>query len=104
MRNFPRPDPWRLVPRWCGFPKTGRAETIPADVYLIREALQEHGVECTVRVASDGKEVLRMIAEETTGQPGLIILDLNLPRHDGIEILERLRQSARMAHVPVVVL
>jgi chemotaxis family two-component system response regulator Rcp1 len=82
------------------------AEDNPADVYLIREALKEHGVECSMQVASDGKEVLSLISEETPGADDLelIILDLNLPRHDGIEILERLRESTRLAHVPVVVL
>ena len=84
------------------------AEDNPADVYLIREALHEHGVECAVRVASDGKEVLEIISEQDSpadAEPfGLIILDLNLPRHDGIEILEKMRTIARMAHVPVVVL
>src|ERR1051326_4737840 len=82
------------------------AEDNPADVYLIREALKEHGVECSMQVASDGREVLSLISGEATGaeELGLIILDLNLPRHDGIEILERLRESTRLAHVPVVVL
>jgi len=82
------------------------AEDNPADVYLIREALKEHGFECSMQVASDGKEVLSLISEETPGAEDLelIILDLNLPRHDGIEILERLRESTRLAHVPVVVL
>jgi CheY-like chemotaxis protein len=89
-------------------PKILLAEDNPADVYLIREALHEHGVECTIRVASDGKEVLSIISDESapddTEPIGLIILDLNLPRHDGIEILERMRAMARLAHVPVVVL
>src|ERR1700681_4831675 len=84
------------------------AEDNPADVYLIREALREHGVDCTVRVASDGTDVLRIISPERSPAEadglGLIILDLNLPRHDGIEILQRLRESVRLAHVPVVVL
>ena len=84
------------------------AEDNPADVYLIREALREHGVDCTLRVASDGKDVLRIISPEqpdAEAQPlGLIILDLNLPRHDGIEILQRLRETPELAHVPVVVL
>jgi CheY-like chemotaxis protein len=84
------------------------AEDNPADVYLIREALREHGVECSMQVASDGKEVLGLIMDEGSEQAPeefeLIILDLNLPRHDGIEILERLRESTRLAHVPVVVL
>jgi chemotaxis family two-component system response regulator Rcp1 len=84
------------------------AEDNPADVYLIREALREHGVDATVRVASDGREVLQLIcpdnAETAVPRLDLIILDLNLPRHDGIEILERLRGSAQLADVPVVVL
>ena len=84
------------------------AEDNPADVYLIREALREHGVDASVRVASDGREVLRIICPETadTVVPclNLIILDLNLPRHDGIEILEQLRGSSVLAAVPVVVL
>jgi CheY-like chemotaxis protein len=84
------------------------AEDNPADVYLIQEALREHGVQCSMHVASDGKEVLNLIAAEpaagTEQEFSLIILDLNLPRHDGIEILERLRESARLARVPVVVL
>jgi CheY-like chemotaxis protein len=84
------------------------AEDNSADVYLIREALKEYGVNCPVRLASDGKDVLQLIAPENPGDDtpefGLIILDLNLPRHDGIEILQRLRENDRFAHVPVVVL
>jgi CheY-like chemotaxis protein len=81
------------------------AEDNAADVYLIREALREHGVNCKVDVAPDGSEVLRMLSctpsrEETLD---LIILDLNLPRHDGIEILQRIR-DAGLQHIPVVVL
>jgi CheY-like chemotaxis protein len=84
------------------------AEDNAADVYLIREALKEYGVECPVRLAMDGKDVLQMISpQDPLCEPldfGLIILDLNLPRHDGIEILQRLRENVRLAHVPVVVL
>ena len=84
------------------------AEDNPADVYLIREALREHGVDCTLHVASDGGEMLRIISSEQAWtedrRPALIILDLNLPRHDGTEILERLRETPELARVPVVVL
>jgi CheY-like chemotaxis protein len=84
------------------------AEDNPADVYLIREALHEHQVHCEIRVATDGDEVLRIIFGEPPHPAGtqfrLIILDMNLPRHDGIEILQRLHQAAEFAHVPVVVL
>ncbi len=81
------------------------AEDNPADVYLIREALKEHGVSCTVRTAADGKDVLALIATgEGNWSPDLIILDLNLPRHDGIEILQKVRATKSIAGVPVVVL
>ena len=88
------------------------AEDNPADVYLVREALVEHDVAATLRVASNGQEVLRILSIEGSGEPeagasgrlALIILDLNLPRHDGIEILERLHQTKALAHIPVVVL
>ena len=83
------------------------AEDNPADVYLIRAALEEHGVGLPLQVAADGREVLQIISQlegmaET--QLNLIILDLNLPRHDGIEILQRLRESERLSRIPVVVL
>jgi CheY-like chemotaxis protein len=82
------------------------AEDNPADVYLIREALREYGVQCSLQVVSDGQEVLRILSGEAGDVPvvDLVILDLNLPRHDGIEILQRLRDSSTLAHVPVVVL
>lgn len=84
------------------------AEDNAADVYLIREALREHGVDCGLRVAGDGQQVLRILsgaeAHPDAVSPALIILDLNLPRHDGIEILHRLQQTPELRHVPVVVL
>jgi chemotaxis family two-component system response regulator Rcp1 len=89
-------------------PEVLLADDNPSDVYLIREALREHSVDCTLRVVSDGKDALGIISgEPENARPGslsLIILDLNLPRHDGIEILQKIRQSAWLEHVPVVVL
>jgi CheY-like chemotaxis protein len=81
------------------------AEDNPADVYLVREALRENGVACNLRVAPDGKEVLEILARELPGgkELNLIILDLNLPCHDGIEILERLRDMG-LSRIPVVIL
>jgi CheY-like chemotaxis protein len=83
------------------------AEDNPADVYLIRVALEEHGIDLPLEVAADGKEVLQIIERESRAEStdlSLIILDLNLPRHDGIEIMERLLETGRLAQVPVVVL
>lgn len=83
------------------------ADDNPSDVYLIREALREHEVDCNVRVAADGREALNFISGISGADAeklGLIILDLNLPRHDGIEILQRLRDCPGLMHIPVVVL
>ena len=83
------------------------AEDNPADIYLILEALREHGVDNPISVASDGRRVLELIAKAEPAETQhlrLIILDLNLPLHDGIEILQELRKSAALAAVPVVVL
>ena len=99
-------------------PEVLLADDNPSDVYLIREALREHGVNCKLHVVSDGKDALRVISGETGnadagsisltgplyGGLSLIILDLNLPRHDGIEILQKLRESVALEHIPVVVL
>lgn len=83
------------------------AEDNPSDVYLIRIALQEHGIEVPLQVVTDGGEALQILYGQATldqTQLNLIILDLNLPRHDGIEILQRLRDSELLARIPVVVL
>ena len=84
------------------------AEDNPADVYLIREALREHGVDCELRIAEDGQQVMRILSDTDSdpdrSAPALIILDLNLPRHDGIEILQHLRDRVALRRVPVVVL
>lgn len=80
------------------------AEDNPADVFLIYEALKEHEVACTVRTAADGREVLTLLAPGAAWHPDLIILDLNLPRHDGIEILQKLNSTGACTGIPVVVL
>ncbi len=88
-------------------PKILLGEDNPADVYLIRVALAEYGIEIPLQVAADGREFLQILYEQgmlDQSQLNLIILDLNLPLHDGIEILQLLRESERLAHIPVVVL
>ena len=84
------------------------AEDNPADVYLIQRALKEHGVGHEVQVCSDGRDILQIVSGEgplsKTERLALIILDLNLPRHSGIEVLERLKANPDLSHVSVVVL
>ena len=83
------------------------AEDSPSDVYLIRIALEHHGIDVPLQVVGDGAEVLRILGRQDAldeRQLDLIILDLNLPRHDGIEILQRLQDSNLLNRIPVVVL
>lgn len=84
------------------------AEDNPADVYLIREALREHGVDCDVLVLKDGAEALHYVSQfdkdHSTFCPELFILDLHLPKHDGEEVLSLLRTSERCGKIPVIVM
>lgn len=83
------------------------AEDNPADVYLIGHVLREHGVAFDLEVAENGKQAMSFLLGEAsfskTARPGLILLDLNLPQHDGTEILRCIRQHRLLASVPVVV-
>lgn len=88
-------------------PRILLAEDNPADVYLIRTALMEHGIDLSLEVVADGRDVLQLLDQQEAfadPQIKLIILDLNLPRHDGIEILQRIHDSERLRRIPVVVL
>jgi CheY-like chemotaxis protein len=83
------------------------AEDNPADIYLIRRALAENSVRCLLQVALDGDEALSLLRSEgkfkDAARPNLILLDLNLPRHDGMEILQHVRQDRQLADVPVII-
>lgn len=76
-----------------------------ADVYLIREALHEHAVAHRMEILTDGKAAIQFFSRpEQAPNPDLIILDLNLPQHDGIEILKMIRSNGgELARVPVAV-
>jgi CheY-like chemotaxis protein len=85
------------------------AEDNPADVYLLREALAaECAGEIDVVVAQDGEEALDFVqgrgAFHAAGRPDLIILDLNLPKSDGNDVLKAIRETASLSAVPVVIL
>lgn len=78
-----------------------------ADVGLIREALTEHCVDCELVVINNGEAAIRFIEEVDAGLhpcPHLVILDLNLPRKPGTEVLVQMRASRLCSHVPLVVL
>jgi DNA-binding response OmpR family regulator len=84
------------------------AEDNPADVLLVREALKEHGINYALHVFSDGAKMLAHI-DQLDGNSAiprfdLLILDMHLPKHDGEEILKRLRSTEHHAQSPVIVM
>jgi CheY-like chemotaxis protein len=82
-------------------------EDNPADVGLVREALEEHQVQCELVVISNGERAIQFIqALDSDGAvcPQLIILDLNLPKKSGREVLKSVRAGVRCAEVPILIL
>jgi DNA-binding response OmpR family regulator len=78
-----------------------------ADVGLVREALAQHNVRCEVTVIGNGEIAFIVIDEIDAGQhscPDLVIIDLNLPKKPGKEVLRHIRASATCKDVAVVVL
>jgi CheY-like chemotaxis protein len=84
------------------------AEDNPADVLLVREALESRALNCKLHVISEGDRVVRFIEEIDSDPalpcPQLVLLDLHLPKRDGADILKSLRASERCGQTPVVIL
>lgn len=83
-------------------------EDNPDDVLLTQRAFAKSGIQNDLVVARDGVEALQILlgegGEGMEPLPMLILLDLKLPRVDGLEVLQRIRQEPRTKRVPVVVL
>ena len=83
-------------------------EDNPGDVRLTEEALKESKISVSMRVAYDGIQALAMLRREDEyadlPQPDLILLDLNMPRMDGREVLRQIKSDDQLKHIPVVVL
>ena len=78
------------------------------DVLLIREAFEHNKVHNNLPVVADGVEAIEFLRREgthrTAERPDLILLDLNLPRVDGREVLARIKDDEVLRRIPVVVL
>ncbi len=83
-------------------------EDNPGDVRLTLEALKEGKISNRLHVAEDGLEALAFLRREGDNadapRPDLILLDLNLPRMDGRELLELIKEDERLRRIPVVIL
>ena len=83
-------------------------EDNPGDVRLTQEALKEGKVYNNLHWAKDGVEALEFLRREgqhaSAPRPDIILLDLNLPKMDGREVLAVIKRDDRLKHIPVVVL
>jgi len=93
-----RPDPIEVL----------LVEDDPGDVLLIREAFEDNKVANRLHVVADGVEALEFMrqtgAYADAPRPDLVLLDLNLPRKDGREVLAEVKDDERLRTIPVVVL
>jgi CheY-like chemotaxis protein len=84
------------------------AEDDPADELITREAFQDNKIGNTLHVVRDGQEALDFLfrrgAYTDAVRPDLILLDLNLPKYDGREVLQLIKNDEDLASIPVVVL
>lgn len=82
-------------------------EDNPADITLVRELIQDHGMRCCLDVISDGEKALARVDEVASGgvpAPDLVLLDLHLPKRSGLDILRHIKESTDWNRIPVVVL
>jgi chemotaxis family two-component system response regulator Rcp1 len=93
--------------------KTGAFEVLlvedsPGDVRLTREAFKDAKLHINLHVASDGIEAMAFLTREGeyahVPRPDLILLDLNLPRKDGRQVLEEIKATQELMTIPVVIL
>jgi CheY-like chemotaxis protein len=83
-------------------------EDDPGDVLMTQEAFEHHKIRNPLHVVSDGAEALRFLRRQeehaAAPRPGLILLDLNLPKMNGREVLAEVKADADLRSIPVVVL
>jgi two-component system, chemotaxis family, response regulator Rcp1 len=81
-------------------------EDNPGDVRLVQEAFYERENRPTLHVAKDGVEALEYLTSEAESEsyPAFILLDLNLPRKNGHEVLSEIKRHPRLKQIPVIVL
>lgn len=83
-------------------------EDDPGDELITREAFEHNKISNNLHVAHDGEEGLDFLYQrgpyKDAPRPDLILLDLNLPKYDGRQLLEKIKNDDSLCHIPVVVL
>lgn len=82
-------------------------EDNPADILLVRKALEENGIAHSLTTFECGEEAIRILCAEAKGEvfvPDAILLDLSTPGMDGFELLHRFRGFPRFSQLPIAIL
>jgi chemotaxis family two-component system response regulator Rcp1 len=83
-------------------------EDEPGDAYLTQEALKSSPIPCRVHVVEDGAQAMAFLRRfepyAEAPRPDLILLDLNLPRKDGRQVLSEIKADPQLATIPVVIM
>jgi CheY-like chemotaxis protein len=83
-------------------------EDNPADVHVLRRSLDEIGEDYVLEVLYDGERALEFIHDQRKNrhdaQPCVILLDLHLPKHNGLQVLHAIREEPVLSHVKVVLM
>jgi chemotaxis family two-component system response regulator Rcp1 len=75
-------------------------EDNPGDVYLLELALRSRGIAYELIRYVDGEEAIRAVSADTFAVPDLILVDLNLPRREGFDVLRAIRRIPRLVGIP----
>ena len=79
-------------------------EDNPADVALVKKAVQQMSIKCALTCFDDGEKALENLSQPGRLEPDLILLDLKLPGVDGVDVLRKICTIPRLMRVPVIIL
>ena len=83
-------------------------EDNPGDVRLLQEAFKEGGLTCRLNITRDGEQAMAYLHKQgpyaESPRPSLILLDLNMPRMDGRELLAEIKSERKLSRIPIVIL
>jgi CheY-like chemotaxis protein len=88
-------------------PKILVVEDNPSDIYILRRSLEDLGEEFEMEILTDGARAIQYVQERRISReepPCVIVLDLHIPKHDGLEVLRSIHQEPALNHIEVVLL
>ena len=77
-------------------------EDNPSDIIFTRHAFNESGRRCRFQLAKDGEKALEMLNEKGAERPDLILLDINLPKLDGKEVLRQIKGDKNLKSIKLI--